>query len=55
MSVELDQWHKAESLESGIVFLECKDGKYSPLTEEDIMNLRVVNTNDYSLTPCFMI
>lgn len=37
MSVELGQWHKAESLESGTVILECKDGKYSPLTEEDIM------------------
>lgn len=37
MSVEVEQWHKVESLESGTVILDCKDGKYSPLTEEDIM------------------
>lgn len=43
MSVELDQWHKAESPESGSLILECKDGKYTPLTEEDIMSLGVVN------------
>ncbi|MCQ2294042.1 MAG: WbuC family cupin fold metalloprotein [Bacteroidales bacterium] len=38
MSVEVGQWHKAESLESGTVILECKDGKYTPLTEEDILH-----------------
>ncbi|MCQ2294049.1 MAG: WbuC family cupin fold metalloprotein [Bacteroidales bacterium] len=37
MSVEVGQWHKAESLESGTVILECKDGKYTPLTEEEVM------------------
>lgn len=37
MSVEVGQWHNAESLESGTVILECKDGRYEPLIEEDIM------------------
>lgn len=39
MSVDVGQWHNAESLESGTVILECKDGRYEPLIEEDIMNL----------------
>lgn len=36
MSVEAGQWHRLESLESGTVILECKDGAYEPLTDEDI-------------------
>lgn len=31
------QWHTIRSLESGTVLLECKDGKYEPLGEEDIL------------------
>ena len=38
-SVEVGRWHNTECLESGTVILECKDGKYEPLGEEDIMNL----------------
>ena len=38
MSVEAGQWHRLESLESGTVILECKDGAYEPLSEEDIMS-----------------
>lgn len=38
-SVELGRWHNSESLASGTVILECKDGKYEPLGEEDIMNI----------------
>lgn len=38
MSVEAGQWHRLESLESGTVILECKDGTYEPLSEEDIMS-----------------
>ena len=38
-SVELARWHNTECLESGTVILECKDGRYEPLAEEDIMNL----------------
>lgn len=36
-SVEAGRWHNSESLESGTVILECKDGKYEPLGEEDIL------------------
>lgn len=36
MSVEVGQWHRLESLESGTVILECKDGKYEPLADDDI-------------------
>ena len=37
MSVEVGQWHRLESLESGTVILECKNGKYEPLSEDDIL------------------
>ena len=30
-------WHSLKSLESGTVLLECKDGKWEPLGEEDIL------------------
>jgi len=36
-SVEVGRWHNSECLESGTVILECKDGKYEPLSPEDIM------------------
>ena len=39
MSVEVGQWHRLESLESGTVILECKDGAYAPLSEEDILKI----------------
>ena len=42
MSVEVDQWHRLESQISGTVILECKDGKYEPLKEEDVWT---VDTN----------
>ena len=37
ISVPKGQWHNTECLESGTVILECKDGKYAPLAEEDVM------------------
>lgn len=37
MVVEMGQWHRIESLESGTVILECKEGAYAPLTSEDIL------------------
>lgn len=37
-SVEVGRWHNTECLESGTVILECKDGKYEPLGEEDVLN-----------------
>ena len=42
MSVEVNQWHRLESQMSGTVILECKDGKYEPLREEDVWT---INTN----------
>lgn len=39
LSVPKGQWHRAESLESGTVILECKDWAYEPLGAEDIMEL----------------
>ena len=41
-SVELGRWHNTECLESGTVILECKDGRYEALGEEDMMDLVVI-------------
>lgn len=38
VNIPLGQWHSVEVLESGTVILECKDGPYEPLGEEDIFN-----------------
>ena len=38
MNVEKGQWHRIESLESGTVILEMKDGAYEPIGPEDIMS-----------------
>ena len=40
MSVEAGRWHRIESLESGTVIMECKDGAYEPINEEDILEIR---------------
>lgn len=37
LQIPLGQWHTVEVLESGTVILECKDGAYEPLGEEDIL------------------
>ena len=37
MSIAKGRWHKLISRESGTVILECKDGPYEPLSEEDIL------------------
>ena len=37
--VEKGRWHSLESLESGSVLFECKDGAYEPQSPEDIMTL----------------
>lgn len=39
INVEKARWHSLECLESGSVLLECKDGKYEPLREEEILQL----------------
>lgn len=37
LNIPIGQWHGVEVLESGTVILECKDGPYEPLREEDIL------------------
>ena len=37
LNIPIGQWHTVEVLESGTVILECKDGAYEPLGEEDVM------------------
>ena len=37
LNVPIGQWHSLKSLESGTVLIECKDGKYEPIGEEDIL------------------
>ena len=39
INIPLGQWHSLQSLESGTVLLESKDGMYEPLGEEDILQL----------------
>ncbi len=36
LNVPAGQWHSLESLESGTVLFECKDGPWSPLSKEDV-------------------
>lgn len=40
LSVPRGQWHNTESLVSGTVILECKDGSYAPLGAEDILEAK---------------
>lgn len=35
LNVPIGMWHSLKSLESGTVLLECKDGKWEPLREEE--------------------
>lgn len=37
ISVPQGQWHNSESLESGTVILECKDGAWKPLSEDEVL------------------
>ena len=37
LNIPAGQWHTVEVLESGTVILECKDGPYAPLSQEDIL------------------
>ena len=39
INVEKARWHSLEWLESGSVILECKDGKYEGLREEELLEL----------------
>ena len=37
LNIERGQWHSLKCLESGTVLLEAKDGSYTPLGPEDIL------------------
>ena len=37
INIPVGQWHNLKSLESGTVLLECKDGAFEPMGEEDIL------------------
>lgn len=37
INIPAGQWHTVRALESGTVLLECKDGPYEPLGEDDIL------------------
>lgn len=37
LNIPIGQWHTVRALESGTVILECKDGAYKPLGEEDML------------------
>lgn len=37
INVEKSRWHSLECMESGSVLLECKDGRYEPLREEEVL------------------
>ena len=39
LNIPAGQWHNLKSLESGTVLLECKDGAYEPIGEEDILKV----------------
>ena len=39
LNVPVGQWHTVKALESGSVILEMKDGAYTPLGPEDVLEL----------------
>lgn len=39
LQIPAGQWHTVEVLEPGTVIFEAKDGAYTPLGEEDILNI----------------
>ena len=39
LNVPKGQWHSLECLESGSVILECKDGAWEPLGDEDVLKM----------------
>ena len=39
LNVPAGQWHTVKALESGSCILECKEGAYTPLGPEDVLEL----------------
>ena len=40
LNIPIGQWHTVRALETGTVLLECKDGKYEPQREEDVLKVQ---------------
>lgn len=39
INIPAGQWHSIRAVESGSVVLSCKDGRYEPLSDADILEL----------------
>lgn len=39
LNIEANQWHSLKCLESGTILLECKNGTYRPLDEDEIFQM----------------
>ena len=39
LNVPAGQWHRLRAVESGSVVMSCKDGRYEPMTEADILSI----------------
>ena len=39
VNIPAGQWHSIRAVESGSVVMSCKDGKYEPMSEADILSL----------------
>ena len=39
VNIPAGQWHSIRAVESGSVVLSCKDGRYEPIQEVDIISL----------------
>ena len=37
LNIPAGQWHTVQALESGTVILECKNGKYEPISDVDVL------------------
>lgn len=37
INIPIGQWHTIRALESGTIVLSCKDGKYEPMGDEDVL------------------
>lgn len=39
VNIPAGQWHSIRAVESGSVVMSCKDGRYEPMSEADILSL----------------
>lgn len=41
LNIPAGSWHTLQSLESGTVILEMKDGSYEPIEADDVLNINI--------------